>query len=71
MGAGDVVSTFDLWFNAFTKGPKLLIWRMACIALVWTIWRLRNISVFLREVFGKEGCFELVHFDFTWWIKME
>lgn len=33
VGVWDVVSTFDIWFHAVSKGPKIFIWRMAFFAL--------------------------------------
>lgn len=68
---GDVVSIFDLWFHTYPKVSKVPIWRMTFIALVWTIWRLRNIAVFQWVVFCDGGCFEMFHFDVAWWVKAE
>lgn len=32
--ASDVASTFDMWFHAFPKGSKILIWRMPFLAIL-------------------------------------
>lgn len=56
VGAQDVVRNLEVWFNMFPKGQKSCIWQVACIALVWSIWRMRNHVVFQRDVFDEERC---------------
>lgn len=69
VGIGNVDSTFDLWFNTVPNGPKVLIWRMAFIALLKAIWRIRNKVVFQHESFDNIGYLEMYRFDLAWWVK--
>lgn len=68
--AGDIGTTFDVWFHAFPKGPKILIQRMA-VALLLAIWRMRNMVVFTHGTFEEASCFEMFRFDLACWIKAE
>lgn len=63
MGVGDVALTFDLWFHAFSMGPKHMIWRMAFEALLWVSWRIRNRVIFRQGIFVEFGCLEMFCFD--------
>lgn len=64
-------TNLDIWFHALPRCQKMLIWQMAIIALVWSIWRMRIRVIFQRESFDEGSCFELCHFDLAWWVKTE
>lgn len=49
-----MVTTLDVWFYAFSSGPKARVWQVASIALVWSIWRLRNPVMFHHINFEEE-----------------
>lgn len=34
---GDVVFIVDIWLHAISMWPKVRIWQLACIALIWSI----------------------------------
>lgn len=46
VGARDIATTCDIWFHAISSGPKRLIWRVAFLAMLWAICKMRNRVVF-------------------------
>lgn len=43
---------------------------MAFDALIWFIWRARNRVIF-HQIFSKDGCFKMFHFNLFQWVKSE
>lgn len=68
---GDVVTCFNIWCHAIPKDPREPIWRMAFVALVWVIWKIRNRVIFRRETFDEESYFKMWHFELAWLVKIE
>lgn len=66
-----MVTTLDVLFYAFPRGPKELIWRVVSIAQVWSIWKMRNRVIFNCISFDEEGCFDMCCFNLASWIKAE
>lgn len=42
---------------------------MACVAMIRTIWRMRNQILFWRETFDEDVYFDMWWFDLAWWVK--
>lgn len=64
VGAGDVVTTFDIWFHTSCSSQKISVWQMACIiALLRYVLRMSNQVIFQQYSFDKEWCFKLCHFE--------
>lgn len=60
---GDVVTSFEAWVHIFHRDPKMVIWWMTFLALVWAIWRFKNKNIFQHKTFDEGGWFELWRFD--------
>lgn len=54
-----VVTTLKVWLHTFPKSQKVFIWQMTGIALIWSLWRLRNRIVFQWGSFDEDGWFEM------------
>lgn len=48
---------------------KKCIWQMASIAIMWSIWRIRNRVAFQHDNLDEDGCFEWCCCDLVWWVK--
>lgn len=71
MGEGEVGAKFKSWFLNPALGQRNVVWRMAFLVIVWTVWRCYNKTVFHGHIFNEDGCFELCKFNLAWWIKDE
>lgn len=67
----DVGTSFDIWCYDIPKDLRDPVWKMAIMALAWSIWRIRNRVIFRMEAFSEEACFKLWQFDLAWWARAE
>lgn len=60
-------SLFDIWFHVDHTLPKFKVWRMAFFfAEVWSIWKVKNKTVFKQDAFDKDEYSEMVRFNLAW-----
>lgn len=62
----DLHALFDWWMHVDLLAQRIMPWRLACYALMWTIWILCNRVTFHRPIFDKTTCLELFRFHFSW-----
>lgn len=71
VGARDIGTCLNYWFNLHVRAQKLKIWHMAFAALIWSIWRAKNQAIFHQETFSEDWYFEMFCFNLSWWVKSE
>ena len=55
-------------YKGFGKSKRgLVLWQNACIALIWVVWRERNVRIFEDKTRNSENLWDSIHFIASFW----
>ena len=55
-------------FKDFGKSKRgMVLWQNSCIALIWVVWRERNVKIFEDKVRNSENLWDSIHFLTSLW----
>ena len=54
-------------YKGFGKSKRgIVLWQTACIALIWIVWRERNVRIFEDKARSSENIWDSIHFLAFW-----
>ena len=55
-------------YKGFGKSKRgVILWQNACIALIWVVWRERNVKIFEDKVRNSENLWDSIHLLASFW----